>query len=213
MKMIKEPKKETSTSEFIMLKFTNRSGARKDVYSFPISKLKPFSEAVQEVSKNLNGKNIADMDIATPAGQVLTDSELRMNVGEITEMYGQDFEIMFVSVFSTSASVELARQQRAKDRSFLLTPQQKTEQTRMDKLRKLVQVSKKLKISQMAKILEMSEDDLYPRIVDWAAEYGFTIDEDVVEFTSGRKEDFIKSLNDAFTNWGNKVETKEGKLE
>jgi hypothetical protein len=87
------------------------------------------------------------------------------------------------------------------------------ESGRMEKLKKLVQISEKLKISQMAQILSMNETDLYDRIVDWASEYGFTIDEDVVKFSGGRKDDFINALGDAFTDWGEKTVTKEGKLE
>jgi len=54
---------------------------------------------------------------------------------------------------------------------------------------------------------------LYDRIVDWAAEYGFTIDEDVVRFGSGRKDDFVAALDSAFSDWWSKTETKQGKPE
>ncbi|HME52564.1 MAG TPA: hypothetical protein VKM55_10125, partial [Candidatus Lokiarchaeia archaeon] len=74
-------------------------------------------------------------------------------------------------------------------------------------------VSTKLKISQMAQILKMSESDLYDHIVDWATDYGFTLDEDVVIFGVGSKDDFIASLDNAFASWDKKTETKEGKLE
>lgn len=87
------------------------------------------------------------------------------------------------------------------------------EKNRMEKLKKLVKVSEKIKVSQMAQILNLDEAALYDRIVDWASEYGFTLDEDVVKFSGGRKDDFIASLDNAFTDWGNKAETKEGKLE
>ena len=65
------------------------------------------------------------------------------------------------------------------------------------------------------KILDVirDEDTLYERIVDWAVEFGFTIDEDIVKLGSGRKDDFIAALDSAFTDWGKKTETKEGKLE
>lgn len=87
------------------------------------------------------------------------------------------------------------------------------ETTRMDKLKKLVKVSERLKISQMAQILGMDELTLYDRIVDWAADYGFTIDEDVVKFGAGRKDEFIAALDGAFQGWDKKVETKDGKLD
>ena len=87
------------------------------------------------------------------------------------------------------------------------------ETTRMDKLKKLVKVSERLKISQMAQILGMDETTLYDRIVDWAADYGFTLDEDVVKFGGGRKDEFIAALDGAFQGWDKKVETKDGKLD
>ncbi len=86
------------------------------------------------------------------------------------------------------------------------------EPARIEKLKKLVQVSKKLKIAQIAQILDMSEKSLYDRIVDWAANFGFILDEDVVEFEAGRKDDFIASLDAAFKDWGGKVESKAGKI-
>ncbi|HME54994.1 MAG TPA: hypothetical protein VKM55_22500 [Candidatus Lokiarchaeia archaeon] len=104
--------------------------------------------------------------------------------------------------------VELARQHQIEQKQRAAM-----ETTRMEKLKKLVKVSEKLKISQMAQILAMNETDLYDRIVDWAADYGFTIDEDVVKFGGGRKDDFIAALDGAFQSWDKKVETKEGKLE
>ncbi|HME53416.1 MAG TPA: hypothetical protein VKM55_14425 [Candidatus Lokiarchaeia archaeon] len=85
------------------------------------------------------------------------------------------------------------------------------EAARLEKLKKLVKVSEKLKVSQMAQILKMDEAALYDRIVDWASEFGFTLDVDVVKFSGGRKEDFIASLGDQFTAWGKKPETDEGK--
>ncbi|HME51422.1 MAG TPA: hypothetical protein VKM55_04345 [Candidatus Lokiarchaeia archaeon] len=82
--------------------------------------------------------------------------------------------------------------------------QLQTEQVRIDRLKKLVNVSKKLRISQMAEMLDLSTQEMNHRIVDWAADYGFTIDEDVVEFTGGRKDDFISSLDEAFADWTKK---------
>ena len=84
---------------------------------------------------------------------------------------------------------------------------------RVEKLKKLVKVSEKLKISQMAQILNLKEAELYDRIVDWAADFGFTIDEDVVKFSAGRKEDFNAAIDSAFSEWGRKTVTKDGKLD
>ena len=86
------------------------------------------------------------------------------------------------------------------------------EPARIEKLKKLVQVSKKLKVAQIAQILDLSEKGVYDRIVDWAAQFGFTLDVEVVEFGAGRKDDFIASLDAAFKDWGGKVESKAGKI-
>ncbi len=72
----------------------------------------------------------------------------------------------------------------------------------LDRLKKLVQVSKSLKVSQMAQILDLSEKELYQRIVDWAAEFGFTLDQDVVDFSSGKKDTFLAALDKEFATWG-----------
>ena len=118
------------------------------------------------------------------------------------------------------------RQERARQQQELVTQQQQQQEmqlkaqqksaamepVRIEKLKKLVRVSEKLKISQMAQILQLSEKELYDRIVDWAADYGFTIDEDVVKFSVGRKDDFIASLDNAFAGWAQKDTTKDGKI-
>ncbi len=78
----------------------------------------------------------------------------------------------------------------------------KLEAERFAKLKKLVQVSKRLKVGQMAELLPMAERELNARLVDWAAEFGFTLDMDVVEFGEGKKDDFIDALNKEFAEWG-----------
>ncbi len=84
------------------------------------------------------------------------------------------------------------------------------DRTQIEKLKKLVKVSKTLKITQMARMLGVSEDDLYEHVVNWADKFGFTIDQDVVDFGGGKKEDFIAELDQAFTSWGKAG--KEGKV-
>ncbi len=86
------------------------------------------------------------------------------------------------------------------------------EPARLEKLKKLVRVSKSLTVSQMAQILSLTEKELYERIVDWADQFGFSLDKDTVEFGAGRKDDFIASLDKEFESWGKKDITKEGKI-
>ncbi len=73
---------------------------------------------------------------------------------------------------------------------------------RLENLRAMVQVSKRLKMSQMATALGMSEAALLQKIFKWAQEFGFTVDGDTVEFGSGRTDEFIASLEKEFSTWG-----------
>ncbi len=75
------------------------------------------------------------------------------------------------------------------------------EAARKDRLKQLVQVSEKLRVGQIAQILDLTEAEVYRRLVDWATEFGFTIDEDLVKFGEGRKEDFLAQLDKEFQAW------------
>ena len=138
----------------------------------------------------------------------------------------KDFLKIFPAIIDAAksinvASIQMIRQQQAEAEAArqhqLELEQQKRvaeiEMSRIEKLKKLVQVSKKVKVSQMAQMLNLHETALNDRIVDWAAEFGFILDGDFVEFGAGRKDDFIASLDEAFADWGKKTQTKEGKLE
>jgi hypothetical protein len=129
-----------------------------------------------------------------------------------------DLIVIFPMLIDTAKKLCLVRaqkeQQRQSHEQQLQAEQEAAmESSRITKLKKLVRVSEKLKVSQMAQILNLNEAKLYDRIVDWADEFGFTIDEDVVKFSGGRKDDFIASIDNAFAEWGKKTETKDGKME
>jgi Leucine-rich repeat (LRR) protein len=88
------------------------------------------------------------------------------------------------------------------------------EAARLEQLRLLkflVQVSKNMKISQMAQILDIPEKELRGRITDLSTNSGFSLDGDVVKIGEGRQGDFIAVLDIAFADWGKKTFTKNGK--
>lgn len=72
---------------------------------------------------------------------------------------------------------------------------------RLDKLKKIVRVSKRLEVSRMADVLKMPEKELWDFIFDWAEDFGFLIDKDVVEFNADRVDDFIAQLDNEFKKW------------
>lgn len=116
--------------------------------------------------------------------------------------------------FERAEVVESFPELTVRDQDSQVTSQPSSvEDDTIEKLKKLIKVSKKLKISQMANLLGIDEQELNRRIMDWADQFGFTINEDIVELDRSRKDDFLTALEGAFTDWNNKAETKEGKLE
>ncbi|MHA1733182.1 MAG: hypothetical protein ACTSU5_14640 [Promethearchaeota archaeon] len=106
------------------------------------------------------------------------------------------FQKKWVGSYLEKIHERVARQERAKEEHL-----QRVEEDRLQKLTKLVRVSRRLKIAQVTKILGMDEDELYDKIVDWADKFGFVLDEDVLEFTGTEKEAFIEELEREFSEW------------
>ncbi len=94
------------------------------------------------------------------------------------------------------ASAEDTRKKQEQEQTAVM------DAARLEKLKKLIKVSKKLKVSEVALILQMAEKDLYPRLIDWAADFGFILDEGTVDFGGGRKDDFMAQLDKEFASWG-----------
>ncbi len=86
--------------------------------------------------------------------------------------------------------------------------QQGEEKSQIEKLKKLIQVSETLQITQVGEYLDLNGQELFNKLVDWAAEFGFTIDQQVVKYGSGRKDDFIAELDKEFKKWNKQTTGK-----
>ncbi len=75
----------------------------------------------------------------------------------------------------------------------------------IEQLKGIMKVTRRLEISRMAQLLEMSEEDLWKRIVPWAQEFGFTIDKNEVEFQTGQVDAFMQELEREFKSWGKRA--------
>lgn len=84
--------------------------------------------------------------------------------------------------------------------------QEQLHQQRFEKLKKIVRVSKRLEVSRMAEVLKMKESDLWDLIFDWADEFNFKINKDLVEFNVEKTDDFIAKLDAEFSKWENSSE-------
>jgi len=80
------------------------------------------------------------------------------------------------------------------------------------KLRKIVNVSASLSISQLAELLKVDEAFIWENIVDWAEQFGFIIENDKIMFGKGNTIAFIDELDKKFAEWNEKTRTKEGKI-
>ena len=65
------------------------------------------------------------------------------------------------------------------------------------KLISTLKVANSLPIGRVAKILEMNEDIIWDKAIEWSQEFGFTINGDQLDFTGGKKEEFITKLKNS----------------
>jgi tetratricopeptide (TPR) repeat protein len=88
---------------------------------------------------------------------------------------------------------------------------QNIERENIEHIKKLMQVSTKVKLDRFQDGLGMNNKDFNRKIVDWAVEFGFTIDGDYVIVNKSTIDDFIIALDHQFKDWEIKEHTKIGK--
>jgi hypothetical protein len=137
---------------------------------------------------------------------ILSDQDLLSPVNRVSSNHGSQFSVIFncptLDTFRRTFLQKMKNLERDMNAKHTL---------QKSKLKKIVQVSEKLRIHQIAKFLDMTESDVYAQILDWAYEFGFVIDEDLIIFSKGRKDDFIKMLDNQFISWEKNEVDKKGK--
>ncbi len=83
----------------------------------------------------------------------------------------------------------------------------------IEKLRKIMRVSRRVRQDQMRGALEMDAVEFNKVIFDWAEEFHFSIDGDFVNFDGADVEQFIVQLDRQFATWGNKEGARAGKTD
>ncbi len=78
----------------------------------------------------------------------------------------------------------------------------------LEKLRKMMNVTTRIKLEMMRTYLEMDEDIFNKRIFDWAPEFGFTIDGEFLIIKQEAVSDFIDELDKQFDAWHKEEEGK-----
>lgn len=87
------------------------------------------------------------------------------------------------------------------------------DKTTLEKLKKILKVSVRIKMEQMRNILEMDQKTFDKKIIDWADEFGFTIDGDYISISKESVDDFINALDAQFKSWEHKEAGRLGKIE
>ena len=85
------------------------------------------------------------------------------------------------------------------------------DQTRIDKLKRLVKISDKIQIERMQKILNVNEDAFNEYILDWAEKFDLRIDGEYVVINKESVDDFISMLDKQFQTWTDKEQNRIGK--
>lgn len=86
---------------------------------------------------------------------------------------------------------------------------ERIQKERIEKLKRLLRVSVRLKQAQMRRVLAMDEEEFDEKIFAWADEFGFVIDGDDVIIKRDNVSEFIALLEREFASWTE----SEGKIE
>ncbi len=79
-------------------------------------------------------------------------------------------------------------------------------------LKKLLTVSKRVRIDMLREYVEMDNDQFLEKLVEWAAEYNFTIDGDFIIPASDDAGRFVENIDAMFDAWEASSMTKGSKL-
>ncbi len=82
----------------------------------------------------------------------------------------------------------------------------------IEKLKKIISVSRRIKLEMMRKSLGMTEEAFLDKIYDWAAHYDFIIDGDYLIINQETVSNFITELDAQFREWETKEQAGMGKI-
>ncbi|MHA1371130.1 MAG: FG-GAP repeat domain-containing protein [Promethearchaeota archaeon] len=83
---------------------------------------------------------------------------------------------------------------------------------RIDKLKRLMKFSDKIRIDDLALIFGLTRSELLEEIFSWAELFNIRLEGDLIVINSENVDDFIQYLDDAFSQWKSLEENKTGKI-
>ncbi len=114
----------------------------------------------------------------------------------VVSMSGRTEELMqhINEVWERIRQVEMKKEQTQ--------AQKQLEAGAIDKIRKMLAVSTRIKMDMMQRVIGLDADTFSNKIFDWAAEFKFKIDGDYVVIEGGDVTGFISKLDAEFADWG-----------
>ena len=133
--------------------------------------------------------------------------EYSFNIGESYESQNNFREAK--NIFESILGLDKTNEDLLRNKIKQMT--KNIERENIEHIKKLMQVSTKVKLDRFQDGLGMNNQDFNRKIVDWAVEFGFTIDGDYVIVNKSTIDDFMVALDHQFKDWEIKEHTKIGK--
>lgn len=134
--------------------------------------------------------------------------EYVFNLGENTELK-HDF-INALEIYKSL--LEVSKENQGLLNKKIMNVSTKMNASRLDRLKKTLNVSTKIKLDRLQDSLNMPSQEFNIKIVDWAYEFDFIIEGEYLITKKSTLSDFINSIDDEFQAWDKKSSLKEGKI-
>ena len=89
--------------------------------------------------------------------------------------------------------------------------EQKREKIQTKKIKTILQVSDNIKLEVLRKLLRMEESAFYKKIINWAQQFNFKIEGDIIHVNSKTVSEFIDALDKQFIEWEKTEQEKRDK--
>jgi len=178
----------------IAFQFTILSNQEKIVVQRAYDALEIFGDILDELDDEYD---LNAFHLSPQGDRVLTDEDMDKTAEAIADEYGTIFTL-FLDDYTGSVQDEADSISR-KDMET--------------KLRKLLEVSSRVRIDLMRQYFKMDETTFAECIVEWAAKFGFKIDGDYITVENGDVNGFIDSLDGMFAGWKARESSKKDKMQ
>jgi hypothetical protein len=91
--------------------------------------------------------------------------------------------------------------------------QVKKDQEMIEKLKDMMEVSTRIRLDMMCRILKLKQEDFDENIFKWAKKFGFKVDGDYIVIENADVSGFLEALDEQFKDWHSNETLIRGKIE